>query len=139
MRLNFKIEYPEKLRSFLANPTPYVNGTMRAADRLVLILLQESIKTNAPRKTGALAKSIEVNVSQRKVFTNLVYATAIEKGHYAEPIKGKYLHFVDRGKDVFLKFTRSKKKPFFFKAISQNKLQILEIYDDAFTKLMRKV
>ena len=139
MRLNFKVEYPEKLKRFLDNPTPYINDTMRQADKLVLTLLQESIKTNAPRKTGALAKSIEIRVSQRKVFTDLIYATAIEKGHYAEPIKGKYLHFVDAGKDVFLKFTRSKKKPFFFKSIRQNKLQILEIYDDAFKKLMERV
>lgn len=147
MRLNFKVDYPEKLRRFLDHPTPYINDTMRAADRLVLILLQESIKTNAPRKTGTLAKSIEINVSQRKVFTNLFYARAIELGHYwpSKNYSGttKLLHFIGMDKeghlDVFLKAIRIKKRPFFFRSISQNKLQILEIYDDAFKKLMERV
>ena len=137
-KLHFKVEIPQKLRSLLENPTPFISATMKQADKLALTLLQESIKTNAPRRTGALSRSIHIDLAERTVQTNLVYSRAIELGHYAEP-RGKFLHFVDGGKDVFLRFTRSKKQPYFFKSINQNRLQVLEIYDDTFKKLMNNL
>ena len=138
MKLKFKVEVPQKLRRFLDNPTPFVTETMKQADKLALTLLQQSVKTNAPRRSGQLSQSITVDLVNRKIFSNLVYARAIELGHYAEP-RGKFLHFVAGGRDVFLKFTRSKKNPYFFKTLNQNRLQVLEIYDDAFKKLMEKI
>ena len=139
MQLNFKLEVPDRLRRYLANPTPYITDTMKKADKLALTLLQESIKTNAPRKSGELSRSIKIDIDERKVFSDSVKGRAIELGHYAVPISGKYLHFIDKGKDVFLKFTRSKKQPFFFRSISQNKIQLMEIYDDAFKKLLESI
>lgn len=140
MQLNFKLEVPDRLRRYLANPTPYITDTMKKADKLALTLLQESIKTNAPhRKSGQLSDSIKIDIGERKVFSDSIYGRAIELGHYAVPISGKYLHFIDRGKDVFLKFTRSKKQPFFFRSIDQNKDQLEEIYDDAFKKLLESI
>lgn len=139
MRIKGRIEIPENLRQFLVNPTPKVDATMKKTTKLILTLLQESIKTNIwHNKSGKLKESIEVDIDKKMIFSNLVYATAQEKGHYAEPV-GKFLHFVDGGKDVFLRFTRSKPQPFFFKAISQNKQQILEIFDDTVKDMIRSI
>jgi hypothetical protein len=136
--LNFKIDVPQKLRAFLEYPDAFVDRTMKSADKLALTLLQATIKTNAPRRSGNLSKSITVDLAERKISSNLVYSRAIELGHYAEP-RGKFLHFVSGGKDVFLRFTRAKKQPYFFKSINQNKQQVLEIYDEAFKKLLESV
>ncbi len=138
MQLNMKVEVPDRLRKFLANPTPYVNQTMQGADKEALTLLKTDIAAKAPKKSGKLAASITVDIANRKLFSPLVYARAIELGHYAVP-KGKYLHFVDRGKDVFLKFTRSRKQPFFFKTLHADKIKILDIYDKAFKRLLESI
>ncbi len=140
MRIQGRIEIPENLRQFLINPTPKVNATMKQATKSILTLLQESIKTNIwHSKTGKLKESIEIDIDKKMIFSNLVYATAQEKGHFATPIRAQMLHFVDGGKDIFLRFTRSKPQPFFFKAISQNKQQILEVFDDAVKDMIRSI
>lgn len=140
MRISFRTNVPKSLEMFLEYPTPMVTETMSRADKLALMLMQESAKTNIwHNRTGALKNSITIDVKNRKLTTDLIYASAQEKGHYAEPINAKMLHFTDQGKDVFLHFTRSKAHPFFFKALSQNKQQILEIYDEAFKKLLERV
>ncbi len=140
MRIKGRIQIPESLKKFLVNPTPKVNEAMNQATKLILMLLQESIKTNIwHSKTGDLKDSIDIDIDKRTVFTNLVYASAQEKGHYAEPVNKLMLHFEDAGKDVFMRFTRSKPKPFFFKSISQNKQQIDELFDDVVKKMLNTI
>jgi len=138
MKLDMKIDIPWKLKRFFENPTPYISATMKEADRDALTLLENEISKAAPKKSGALSRSIDIDINARKVFTNSVYGRAVEIGHYAVP-KGKYLHFISSGKDVFLKFTRSRKQPFFFKTMHANKIKILDIYDEAFKKLLENV
>ncbi len=143
MRIQGRVEIPENLRKFLVNPTPKVDATMKQATKLILILLQESAKSNIwHSKSGKLKESIEINLDKKMLFSNSVYAMAQEKGHYATPQntpKKMFLKFTDGGKDVFMRFTRSKKQPFFFKTISQNKQQILEVFDDAVKDMIRSI
>lgn len=135
MELSVKIDVPYRLQRFLQNPNSRVSEIMKEADKDVLELLRSEISRNAPKKSGRLAESITVDLDNRKVFSPLVYARAVELGHYAESIRGTFLKFTDMGKDVFLRFTRSKKQPFFFKAINANRLKIRDIYDKAFERL----
>ena len=139
MKTDMRIEVPEKLRRFLANPTPYVNQAMQEADKQTLSLLKSDIVSVTTKKSGALAGSITIDLLGRKIFSNKVYAPAYELGHYATPKNVKMLHFVDRGKDVFLKSTRSKPHVFFFKTLDKNRLKIHQIYDKAFDRLMERV
>jgi hypothetical protein len=156
--LHFKVEVPQKLRSFLENPTPIVNKYMKQADKLALTLLRESIKTNAPKgKTGKLRASIVIDLAERKVATNLVYGRAIELGHYAEAKPGHYLRFPGNAqrtgisvfptthfkgakgyeslKGQWVSAVRFKKNPYFFRSINQNRQQVLEIYEEVFEKI----
>ena len=57
VQVNINVEVPERLKKFLANPTPYISGVMKAADKESLILVQRDIADAAPRKKGKLAKS----------------------------------------------------------------------------------
>ena len=139
MQLTMRLELPGRLSNFLSRPEYYLTDTIKRADKLVFTLLQASIKTNAPRKSGNLARSIDIDFVKRKVYSKAIYSRAVELGHYAEP-KGPYLlKFIDKGKSVSLKSTRSKKQPYFFKAQSQNKQQIIQIYEDALHRLMERV
>ncbi len=140
MRIQGRIEIPENFRKFLSNPSTKVNETMKRTSKLILTLLQESIKTNIwHNKTGKLRASIKTDMDKWMVIADIDYAAAQEKGHYATPVNKKMLHYVDAGKDVFLRFTRSKPQPYFFKSISQNKQQILEIFDDAVKDMIRSI
>ena len=139
MKTDMRIEVPEKLRRFLANPTPYVNQAMKEADKETLSLLKSDIVAVTHKKTGELAGSIQIDLLGRKIFSNKVYAPAYELGHYATPVNVKMLHFVDRGKDVFLKSTRSKPHVFFFKTLDKDRLKIHQIYDKAFDRMAARV
>ena len=139
MQLETNVEVPERLRKFLANPTPFVNQAMSEADKEALSLLKVDIAAAAPKKTGALSRSITVDTTQKKVFSPLIYARAVELGHYAEPVNRKMLHFVDKGKDVFLRFTRSRKRPYFFPTLHRDSLKIRQIYDKAFDRMAQQV
>ncbi|MDD5013727.1 MAG: hypothetical protein PHW73_01320 [Atribacterota bacterium] len=139
MQLDVKIDVPDKLKKFLANPTPQIDSAIKEADREAFTLLKNEISKAAPKKSGNLAGSITIDLAKRKIFSPLIYARAVELGHYAEPVSGKYLHFIDKGKDVFLKFVRTKKQPFFFKTLHAEKVNIIEIYDKAFKRLLENV
>jgi hypothetical protein len=143
MKLNIKVDFPPKLRRFLNNPSPIFKEVMRDADKVALKLMQAEIKQNAPKKSGALAESIRIDVPKRKVFSTLAYSRAVQLGHYATPVrtpKRRFLMFESGGNEVFLKFTRSRKQPFFFDAVSyESRRKIIEVYDKAFKKLLGKL
>jgi hypothetical protein len=142
MKLDFKVQVPYKLQRFLTNPTPYIEKTLRAADKQALTLLKADVAKAAPKQSGKLSRSITVDIGKRKVFSPLIYARAVELGHYAEPVrtpKKMFLKFVGQGREVFLKYTRSKKHPYFFLTLDRDRLKILEIYDKAFKKLLESV
>lgn len=141
MKLTHTVEIPYYLKKFLANPTPQIENARKAADKEVLDLLKTKISAAAPKKSGKLSQSITVDLANRKVYSPLVYARAIELGHYARPIntpKKMFLHFTDGGKEVFLKYVRIKKQPYFFKTIDENMLKIRDIYEKAFEGITRK-
>ena len=142
MKLETRVRVPEKLRKYLRNPTPAITKTLKLADKKALKFLQGEISRAAPRKTGQLARSIQVDLPRRKVFSTLPWARAVELGHYAVPEntpKRMFLSFTSRGKDVFLKFVRTKKQPFFFLTLSRNQLKVIKIYDKAFKKLLESL
>jgi hypothetical protein len=136
----FKIKMimPAKLKKFLDSPDPFIQGTMKEANKDVRQLLKKKISEAAPKRSGNLSNSIEESETGNKVFTKSVYGRAVEMGHYAEP-RGKFLHFVDGGKDVFIKFTRTRKHPYFFLAADRARLDALDIYDKAYKKLLESV
>lgn len=156
LRLETRIEVPEKVKRFIRNPTPAITRTLRKADKGVLTLLKREISKAAPRgKSGKLARSIEIDIKRRKVFSTSVYARAIELGHYAEADPGKYLrfsgssqrtgrwifptgHFRGRGTIAgqWVSFVRTKAQPFFFPTLDKNRLNIIKIYNKAFKRLM---
>ena len=135
------IEVPEKLKRFLANPTPQIDSTMKQADKETLSLLKTDIVNIVHKKTGALANSVTVDLFGRKIYSNLPYSAAYELGHYARPKGGrKFLHFVnEQGKDVFMKFTRSRPNVFFFKTLDKDRLRIRQIYDSAFDRMVSQI
>jgi len=140
--VNVKIDVPDRLRRFLENPTPLVKETIKEADEDVLNLLKKDISKAAPQKTGKLAHSIDVDFQDKRVFSDLVYARAVELGHYAKakhtPAR-MFLKFTDMGRDIFMRGIRTKKQPYFFKTLKTDRKKIIEIYDKAFDKLASKV
>jgi len=138
MQTSISVQVPQRLKNFLANPSSRIDSIMKEADREALELLKKDISSAAPKKSGKLSKSIDIDLSEKKVFSNLIYVRAIELGHFAEPVrtpKRMFLHFTDKGKEVFLKYVRTRKQPFFFPTLSKDKVKIIDIYDKAFNKL----
>ncbi|MGD9276357.1 MAG: hypothetical protein PVJ67_04240 [Candidatus Pacearchaeota archaeon] len=142
MQLGIKIEVPQKLKRFISSPNKYVTDVMTSADNQALGLLKREISAAAPKKSGALSRSIKVSLANRKIYSILNYARAIELGHYAEPArtpKRMFLKFSEAGKEVFMRFTRSKKQPYFFKTLEQKRRDIIKIYQKAFRKLLESL
>ena len=143
LKLDIKIQVPYKLQRFLNNPTPEIRSILRDADWKALVFLRSEIRDAAPKgKTGDLADSIEYDLDKRMLFSNLIYSRAIELGHYASPKntpKKMFLHFTDAGKEVFLRFVRTKKQPFFFKTLDRNRVKVIDIYEKAFAKMLEKL
>ena len=140
--LDLNIDVPVKLKNFMANPTPALNGALSEADRETLTILQVGIKGVIHSKSGQLARSVRVDLPGRKVFSTSPYAKAYQSGHYAEPVntpKKMFLRFNDQGKEVFIRYTRSGKNPFFFETLDKNRLKIRQIYDRAFEKMLRSI
>lgn len=139
MQLGVKINVPYRLQKLLKNPTPKVNEIMEKADKEVLEMLREDISRAAPHKSGSLGRSIKINLKDRKVYSDSVYARAVELGHYAKPIntpKKMFLKFAGTGGDVFIRFVRTSKQPFFFPTLDKDRLKVRDIYDKAFDKLL---
>jgi hypothetical protein len=163
MQLNVKLDVPQRLERYLANSTPYVEKTVKEADKEALTLLKREISAAAPKgKSKKLSSTITIDLAKRKIFSPLVYARAVELGHYAEAKPGHYLQFKDikglrgggyvyplmhyRGakgyeslKGQWYSGVRTKKQPFFFKTYYENKLEIMEIYDKAFKRLLESI
>ena len=142
MKLDMRVEVPQHLKKYLANPTPVIKDARDRADKDALVLLRDEIKQAAPRKSGALADSIEVDLAKKNVFTKLTHARAVELGHYAEPRhtpKRMFLKFTTLSKDVFIKFARTTKQPFFFPTLSKNRLKVIDIYEKAFARMLEKL
>ena len=142
MKLNMRVEVPQRLKKFLANPTPVIKDIRNQADKTALIFLRDSIREAAPRKKGELAASVEVDLGKKNVFSALAYARAVELGHYASPKytpKRMFLKFTSLGRDVFIKFVRTKKQPFFFPTLSKNRLKVIDIYEKAFARMLEKL
>ena len=144
MKLEVKIEVPERVKRLLRNPTPQITKAIRKADRIALPFLRKAIARAAPiGKTGDLSKSIEVNLASRRIFSNLPYARAVELGHYVEADSGKWLRFDGIGQrtgiHVFLKSVRTEKQLFFFKTLSKHQIDIIRIYKKAFKKLLESL
>ena len=134
--LDMRIEVPARLRRLLLNPSSAVKQVMQMGAKQSLTLLKTDIVDVVHKKSGALANSVQIDLLGAKVFSKSVYSTAYEKGHWATPKNVKMLHFVDRGKDVFLHSTRSKPHDFFFKTLDKDRLKIHQIYDRVFDRLM---
>jgi len=142
MKLDIKIQVPQKLQRFLKNPTPYISSVIKAADKDALTLLKREISAAAPKKSGKLAGSITVDLASRKLFSLLNYARAVELGHFASAKytpRRMFLKFTDMGKEVFLRYVRTKKQPFFFKALDRNRTKVIDIYEKAFKRLLEKL
>lgn len=142
MKFGMKIEVPQRLKKFLANPTPYIDQTMKTADKETLTTLKTDIKAITHKKSGKLAGSVQVDLLGRKVYSRSPYAKAYQLGHYAVPRhtpKRMFLKFTDMGKEVFIKFVRTKRKPFFFETLNRDRIKIINIYDKAFKRLLEKV
>ena len=142
MKLDMRVEVPQRLKKFLANPTPVIKDIRDQADKDALVFLRDEIKQAAPRKKGELAASVEVDLGKKNVFTMLAYARAVELGHYASPKytpKRMFLKFTSLGRDVFIKAVRTKKQPFFFPTLSRNRLKVIDIYEKAFARMLEKL
>ena len=142
MKLETRIRIPEKLKRYLRNPTPAITKVLKEADKRALTFLQRETSRAAPRKSGQLARSIQIDLTRRKVFSTLPWARAVELGHHATPQntpKRMFLSFTSRGKEVFIKFVRTKKQPFFFKTLDRNRIKVIQIYDKAFKKLLESL
>ena len=142
MKLGIKVDVPDRLAKFLRNPTPFFTSTLKEADRQALTMLKTDISRAAPKRSGKLASSFVVNTAQRSLYSKLVYARAVELGHYAEPRntpKRMFLKFTSQGKEVFLRYVRTRKSPFFFITAHRDKAKLIDIYDVAFKKMLEKV
>ncbi len=160
MKLETRLEVPEKVKRLLRNPTPAINRILKKADKRALTFLQKEISKAAPRgKTGDLARSIEVDLIRRKITSSAVYARAVELGHYAEADEGKYLRFEGSGQRTgthvyptshfrgtkgtifgqWVSAIRTEKQPYFFSTLSKNQVNIINIYEKEFRKLLRSL
>ena len=139
---SIRIEVPQRLKKFLANPSSYVDKTMKDADKEALTTLKTDIKTITHKKSGKLAGSIQIDLMGRKVYSKSPYSRAYQLGHYAVPVrtpKRMFLKFVSRGKEVFIKFARTKKQRFFFETLDKDRRKIVDIYDKAFKRLLESI
>jgi len=50
-----------------------------------------------------------------------------------------FLKFTDMGKEVFIKYVRTKKQPFFFKTLDRNRVRVIDIYEKTFKKLLESL
>jgi len=142
MKISMRIKVPERLRKFLTNPTPQIDQTMKVADKETLTLLKTDIKAIVHKKSGELAESVQIDLANKKIYSKSLYARAYQLGHYAEPIhtpKRMFLKFTDKGKDVFIRFVRTERKPFFFETLNKDRRKIREIYNKAFKRLLEKI
>ena len=160
MEVNINVEVPERLKKFLANPTPYISGVMKAADKESLILLQRDIAAAAPKKSGKMSRSVKYNLPLRKVYTESIYGRAVELGHYAEAKPGRHLRFRGNAqrtgyvfptkhykgrkgfedlKGQWYSAIRTQKQPYFFPTFHRDKVKILQIYDKAFERLIKNI
>jgi len=142
MQLKIKVDMPDKLKMFLASPDRYINDTIKQADKDALTYLKENIARTAPRKSGQLASSITTDFDKRKVYATAVYARAVELGHYAEPKntpKKMFMKFGSGSGEVFVKFVRTKKQPYFFKALNNSWSKIRDIYQKAIRQLLERI
>ena len=140
--LDIRMEVPSHLKKFLKNPTPEMKSARKVADKKALLFLQSEIRKAAPKKSGALAESITVDLVKNNVYTVIAHARAVELGHYAVPIHTPmqmFLKFTSMGKEVFMRFVRTKKQPFFFPTLSKNRLKLIDIYEEEFAKMLKKI
>ena len=141
-RDSIRIEVPAKLKRFLANPTPQINQTMKVADKESLTLLKTDIKAITHKRSGKLAGSIQVDLLGRKVYSKHVAARAYQLGHYAKPVntpRKMFLKFISRGKEVFIRYVRTKANPFFFETLDKDRRKVVDIYDRAFKRLLESI
>lgn len=152
MKLDMRVEVPERLKKYLNNPTPFIKAARKDADKVALFFLRDEISSAAPRDSGDLAGSIEVNLAKRNVFSKLVYSRAVELGHFAEAEPGKHLRFPGasqggtyvfptkrRADGTLGSFIRTKAQPFFFNTLSKNQLNVINIYERAFAKMLKRI
>ena len=142
--LDVRIEVPAHLKEFLGNPEPKYKNARDRADKKALFFLRDEIKEAAPRgKTGDLKESITVDLRERTVFTKAVHARAIELGHYAEPVRTPKLMFLmfknAAGEDAYPRFVRTEKKPYFFPALSKNRLRVIDIYENEYARMLKSI
>ena len=139
---SIRIDVPQRLRSFLVNPTPYFDQTVKEADKEALTTLKTKVQSITHRRSGRLANSIQVDLLNRKVYSKHPAARAYQLGHYAKPKntpKKMFLHFTDKGKEVFIKSVRTKRQKFFFETLDENRAKVISIYDKAFKRLLEKI
>jgi len=139
---SIRIEVPQRLKKFLANPSPYVDKTMKDADKESLTILKTDIKAITHKVSGRLAGSIQIDLMGRKVYSRHPAARAYQLGHYAVPKntpKKMFLKFVSRGKEVFIRYVRTKANPFFFETLDKDRRKVVDIYDRAFKKLLESI
>ena len=77
---SIRIEVPQRLKKFLANPSPYVDKTIKDADKESLTILKTDIKAITHKKSGKLAGSIQIDLMGRKVYSKSPYARAYQLG-----------------------------------------------------------
>lgn len=139
MQYSIKLKASPHLIEFFKNPSPKVEKYLNKAIKNSLILVQRNIQKKTPRRTGDLQRSIQFNVQQRKVFTNLFYSLFVEKGVVIKPNKKKALRWFEGGRAVFAKRVKVKPRRFFYTGAKEVYEKVLDIFGQTFRELLERL
>ena len=141
MQLSVKIKIPPELNRFLKNPSPiykkYFDIAVGKSFKRVKQVMSQNPKT--PKKTGEMIRSYRENVREREMVSTLPRAGAHETGAYIRPKRGKFLHWVEGGKDVFAKAVRIKPKRYVSSSINRSRKDVIEIFSKTFRDMLERV
>lgn len=137
MDYSVKIKIDPRFKKFLANPSPLYKKYTDIAVGKAFKYLKEVMARNpkTPKKTGEMIRSYKENVRGRKMVSTLPRAKAHETGAYIKP-KGKFLHWVDSGKDIFAKGVRIKKKGYVKSSIAKSRKEVAVIFGRTYREML---
>jgi len=141
VQLSVKLKIDPSFERFLKNPDPiykkYLDIAVDRSFKRVKQVMSENPKT--PKKTGEMIRSYRENVRTREMTSTLPRAKAHETGAYIRPKKGKFLHWVESGRDIFVKAVRIKPKRYVSSSISKSRKDVIEIFSKTFREMLERV
>lgn len=145
MNVAMHVRGAQALRANLGKLAAAGSGrNLATAARAGGLVVQNDAKVRAPKRTGNLARSIHLEVTESTktravvtVGTDVEYAAAQEFGAVITPKSAKALHFQVGGKDVFAQVVHLPAHPYLRPALLENQDKVVAEVAAALKDLMK--